>query len=167
MARPPPDTRRGQVTSEWVTEVYCKSETLGLFSQVSMNLKPLDRTAKPQRPNLLVPNNVSRSQLGKRRSSRMALNAAVGLSGQDRQKNAFNLPARATNLNRHGAAVALHRELQVGSTVIVQNKRGTEIAARVVAQLAALQGVPTYAIEFLDKDEKGKAFWGITFPTNS
>src|SRR6478672_1389303 len=105
MARPPPDTRGGQVTSEWVTEVYCKSETLGLFSQVSMNIKPLDRMAKPQRPNLLVPNNVSRSQLGKRRSSRMALNAAVGLSGQDRQKNAFNLPARATNLNRHGAAL--------------------------------------------------------------
>ena len=114
-----------------------------------MNLKPLDRTAKPQRPNLLVPNNVSRSQLGKRRSSRMALNA------------------RATNLNRHGAAVALHRELQVGSTIIVQNKRGTQIAARVVAQLAALQGVPTYAIEFLDKEEKGKTFWGITFPTSS
>jgi len=131
-----------------------------------MNLKPLDRTAKPQRPNLLVPN-VSRTQLGKRRSSRMALNAAVALSGQDSQKNAFNLPARATNLNRHGAAVALQRELQVGSTIIVQNKRGTEIAARVVAQLAALQGVPTYAIEFLDKDDKAKAFWGITFPSGS
>jgi hypothetical protein len=130
-----------------------------------MNLKPVDRTAKPQRPNLLVPN-ASRSQLGKRRSSRMALNAPVGLSGQDRQKNAFNLPARATNLNRHGAAVALHRELQVGSTVIVQNKRGTEIAARVVAQLAALQGTPTYAIEFLDKEDKAKTFWGITFPAS-
>jgi hypothetical protein len=138
---------------------------LTIFSQSSMNLKPVDRTAKPQRPNLLVPN-ASRSQLGKRRSSRMALNAPVGLSGQDRQKNAFNLPARATNLNRHGAAVALHRELQVGSTVIVQNKRGTEIAARVVAQLAALQGTPTYAIEFLDKEDKGKTFWGITFPTS-
>jgi hypothetical protein len=131
-----------------------------------MNIKTLDRTAKPQRPSLLVPN-ASRSQLGKRRSSRMALNAPVGLSGQDRQKCVFNLPARATNLNRHGAAVALHRELQVGSTVIVQNKRGMEIAARVVAQLAALQGVPTYAIEFLDKEDKGKTFWGITFPTTA
>jgi hypothetical protein len=131
-----------------------------------MNLKPLERGAKPQRPNLLVPTNVTRSQMGKRRSNRMALNAPVALSGQDRQKCAFNLPARATNLNRHGAAVALHRDLQVGTTVIVQNKRGIQITARVVAQLAALQGTPTYAIEFLDKEDKAKTFWGITFPTS-
>jgi len=131
-----------------------------------MNLKPLDRSAKPQRPNLLVPN-VSRSQLGKRRSTRMALGASVILSGQDRQKLAFNLPARASNLNRHGAAVALHRDLQVGSTIIVQNQRKVELTARVVAQLASLQGVPTYAIEFLDHQDKAKTFWGITFPTTS
>ena len=136
-----------------------------IFS-LSMNMKSLDRSVKPQRSNLLVPN-VGRSQLGKRRSSRMALNASVGLSGQDRQKLAFNLRARATNLNRHGAAVALHRDLQVGSTIIVQNQRGAAITARVVAQLASLHGTPTYAIEFLDKEEKAKTFWGITFPTNS
>jgi hypothetical protein len=97
----------------------------------------------------------------------MALNASVGLSGQDRQKAPFNLPARATNLNRHGGAVQLHRDLQVGSIVIVQNKRGTMVSARVVAQLAAIQGVPTFAIEFLDQDERVKNFWGITFPTNA
>ncbi len=77
------------------------------------------------------------------------------------------MPARATNLNRHGAAVQLNRELLVGSTVVVQNQRGAVISARVVAQLAALQGVPTYAIEFLDQSDKAKNFWGITFPTNS
>lgn len=155
-----------QVTSQRVTGVRCTPYTNGLFSLSSMNLKPLDRTAKPQRPNLLVPN-ASRSQLGKRRSTRMALNASVGLSGQDRQKLAFTLRARATNLNRHGAAVALHRDLQVGTTIIVQNQRGVSLPARVVAQLASLQGMPTYAIEFLDKEEKGKSFWGITFPSGS
>jgi hypothetical protein len=77
------------------------------------------------------------------------------------------LPACATNLNRHGGAVQLHRDLQVGSIVIVQNKRGTMVSARVVAQLAAIQGVPTFAIEFLDQDERAKNFWGITFPTNA
>lgn len=104
------------------------------------------------------------SQANKRRSARMALNARVGLTGEDRQKNPFNLPARATNLNRHGAAVALHRELMVGSKIEVRNQRGTQVSARVVAQLAALQGVPTYAIEFVDKDEHAKNFWGISFP---
>jgi hypothetical protein len=41
------------------------------------------------------------------------------------------------------------------------------VSARVVAQLAAIQGVPTFAIEFLDQDERAKNFWGITFPTNA
>jgi hypothetical protein len=132
-----------------------------------MNPKSLERISKSPRTSLLVTGNVSRGQLGKRRSSRMALNASVGLSGQDRSRAAFNMPARATNLNRHGGAVQLHRELQIGSIVIVQNKRGTMVSARVVAQLAAIQGVPTFAIEFLDQDERAKNFWGITFPTTT
>jgi hypothetical protein len=95
----------------------------------------------------------------------MALNASVGLSGEDRQKCSFTMPAKATNLNKHGAAVQLSRELQVGSTVVVRNKSGTQVSARVVAQLAGPQGVPTYAIEFAEHDDKVKTFWGITFPS--
>ena len=95
----------------------------------------------------------------------MALNAPIGLSGEDRQKCAFSMPAKATNLNKHGAAVQLNRELMVGSTVVVRNKGGTQVSARVVAQLAALQGVNTYAIEFAEQDDKVKTFWGITFPS--
>lgn len=98
----------------------------------------------------------------------MALNASVVLSGEDRQKCPFTtLPAKATSLNRHGGAVQLQRELRVGSTVVVRNQRGALVSARVVAQLAALQGVPTYAIEFLEHDEKANNFWGITFPATS
>ncbi len=109
---------------------------------------------------------MTRSQPGKRRSTRMALNASVGLTGQDRQKCAFTMPARATNLNRHGAAVQLARELAVGSVLVVKNQRGAEVSARVVAQVAARQGVPTYAIEFVEHD-KGKDFWGISFPATN
>ena len=68
---------------------------------------------------------VNRIQIAKRRSSRIALNARVGLSGQDREKRTFTMPARATNLNKHGAAIQLNRELLVGSAVVVQNGRGT------------------------------------------
>jgi hypothetical protein len=74
------------------------------------------------------------------------------------------MPAKATKLNKHGAAVELNRELLVGSTVVVRNKSGTQVSARVVAQLATLQGVPTYAIEFAEPDDKVNTFWGITFP---
>jgi hypothetical protein len=110
---------------------------------------------------------VHRSQIAKRRSSRIGVHTCIGLSGQDRQKCSFTMPARATNLNRHGAAVQLNRELVVGSIVIVQNKRGTQISARVVAQLGARQGVPTYGIEFVEEDDRCKNFWGIAFPSNS
>ncbi len=97
----------------------------------------------------------------------MALNAAVGVSGEDRQKSTFTMPAKATNLNRHGAAVQLNRELTVGSVVKVKNQRGAQVSARIVAQLMALQGVATYAIEFVDQDEAAKDFWGISFPSNA
>ena len=70
----------------------------------------------------------------------MALHASVGLAGEDRQKCSFTMPAKATKLNKHGAAVQLRRELLVGSVVSVNNRHGTELSARVVAQLAALEG---------------------------
>ncbi len=107
---------------------------------------------------------VNRSPLLKRRSSRIALNARIGLSGHDRAKCAFTMPARATNLNRHGAAIQLNRELVVGSIVLGRNSRGTQASARIVAQVSAVQGVYTYGVEFL-QDEPVKDFWGITFPS--
>ena len=75
------------------------------------------------------------------------------------------MPATATNLNKHGAAVQLHRELLVGSIVLVTNKRGIEVSARVISQMVARHGVPTYAIEFVEHDDKATNFWGITFPS--
>jgi hypothetical protein len=74
------------------------------------------------------------------------------------------MPAKATNLNKHGAAIQLHRELSLGSVVAVKNKRGTQISARVVSQLGARDGMPTYAIEFVEQDERAWDFWGIAFP---
>ena len=109
---------------------------------------------------------VNRYQLGKRRSVRMALKAPVGLSGQDHQKCPFTLPAQASNLNRHGGAVQVNRELVLGSTVVVRNKYGTELSARVVAQVSVVKaGTRTYGIEFVEQDERSRNFWGISFPT--
>jgi len=108
-----------------------------------------------------------RSQVNKRRSSRMALNASVGLSGEDRLKVTFTMPAKATNLNRHGAAVQLSRDLPVGTIVTMKNQRGAEVSARIVSVIAAVQGISTYGIEFVDHDDKAHQFWGISFPKNS
>ena len=96
----------------------------------------------------------------------MTLKAPVGLSGHDRQKCPFTMPAHATNLNRYGAAVQVNRELLVGSTVQVCNKFGTQLSARVVTQISAIAtGTRTYGIEFVEQNEQSKDFWGITFPT--
>jgi hypothetical protein len=130
-----------------------------------MNLKPAERLSESHRKDLIATASVHRSQIAKRRSARIALNAPIGLSGEDRQKCSFTMSAKATNLNKHGAAIQLNRELLVGSTVVVRNKSGAQVSARVVAQLVALQGVPTYAIEFAEQDDRIKAFWGITFPS--
>ena len=97
----------------------------------------------------------------------MALHASAGLAGEDRQKCSFTMPAKATKLNKHGAAIQVSRELLVGSVVSVHNKPGTQLSARVVAQLAALEGVSTYAIEFVEQDERAETFWGIIFPPNT
>lgn len=101
----------------------------------------------------------------KRRSPRIALNTSIGLSGEGRDRQTFSLTVRATNLNRHGGAIRLNRELVVGSTVLVRNKRGDRASARVVTQVNTAEGLRTYGIEFLDNTEKLKAFWGITFPS--
>ncbi len=132
-----------------------------------MNLKPANFRPKSHRPDLAANPTASRSQIAKRRSNRMALRASVGLSGEDRQKCSFKMPAKATKLNKHGDAIQLSRELLEGSDVTVNNKQGTKLSARVVAQLAALEGVSTYAIEFVEQDERAETFWGIIFPPNA
>ena len=97
----------------------------------------------------------------------MSLNAAVGMSGEDKLKVSFTVPAKATNLNRHGAAVQLSRDLPVGSVVTLKNQRGTQVSARIVSVIAAKQGTSTYGVEFVDKDDNSTQFWGINFPTNT
>ena len=103
--------------------------------------------------------------IAKRRSSRIALNISVGVSGHDRQKCPFTMSASATNLNRHGGAIHLARELAVGSTVTVRNARGSQVAARVVSQLATSNRLSAFAIEFVGQDAAANNFWGIMFPS--
>jgi hypothetical protein len=97
----------------------------------------------------------------------MCLIASVGLSGEDRLKCSFSMPARATNLNKHGAAVQLTRDLAVGAVVQLRNKNRGEVSARIVALLKASQGISTYAIEFVEQDGGTPNFWGITFPSSA
>src|SRR5262252_9506850 len=150
-----------------MTDVHCGGIVFDLMSSNRMNLKHSNHHSHTHRKQSLSATAMGRSAVSKRRSSRMALSAAVGVSGEDRQKATFTITAKATNLNRHGAAVQLNRELIVGSVVKVKNQRGTQVSARIVAQLMALQGIATYAIEFVDQDDIAKNFWGISFPSNN
>src|SRR6202041_3736069 len=91
---------------------------------------------------------------------------AIALSGEDCLKCSFPLPARATNLNQHGAAVQLTRDLAAGSVVQLRNKNGSQVSARIVSQLKASRGCSTSAIAFVEQDGGGTNFWGISFPSN-
>ena len=77
-----------------------------------------------------------RMQELRRRSTRMALKARITLSGHDHAKCAFSMPAGATSLNKHGAAIQVNRELWVGSIIMLQNRQ-TQASARVVKQVSA------------------------------
>jgi len=122
-------------------------------------------TPNPQYARRGRSSSVNRNVLAKRRSSRIALKTSIGLSGEDAMKCAFTMTAKATNLNQHGASIQSTRDLKIGSTVLVRNNRGSQVSARVVAQLRAVDGVRSYGIEFLDSDGGMQNFWGISFPT--
>jgi hypothetical protein len=129
-----------------VTAVRCGNEADDLISSGQPGRMTFQSCARSMTTVAVV-----RNQIAKCRSSRMPPNAAISLSGQDRQKCSFTMPARATNLNRHGATIRLNGELSVGSTVVVRNRRGTQVSARVVIRVSAVEGVHSYGIEFLDR----------------
>lgn len=108
-----------------------------------------------------------RSSVLKRRSTRITLNSSVAVSGEDRSKCSFTIGAKATSLNKYGGALQITRELLVGTTVQVRNKRGTQISARVVSQIRAEEGLLRYGIEFVEEDARTATFWGIAFPSNA
>jgi len=104
-----------------------------------------------------------RSSALRRRSTRIPLNSSVAVSGEDRSKCSFTIGAKATGLNKHGGALQITRELLVGTTILLRNKRGTQISARVVSQIDAEQGLLKYGIQFVEEDVRSATFWGLRF----
>lgn len=149
-----------------MTDVLCRIAAPGLTFPQPMSLKHAEHH-RPKSHTHVAAATLSRIQVNKRRSNRMSLNASVGLSGEDRLKVTFTMPAKATNLNRHGAAVQLSRDLPVGTIVTMKNRRGAEVSARIVSVIAAVQGLSTYGIEFVEQDDRAQQFWGISFPKNA
>lgn len=97
----------------------------------------------------------------------MSLSAPVGMSGEDKLKCTFAMPCKAVNLNKHGGAIQISRDLVVGSVITMRNQRNVQVPVRVVSLLKAANGISTYGIEFVEHDENAQSFWGISFPSNS
>jgi PilZ domain len=107
---------------------------------------------------------VSRTLASRRRSPRIALLTKVHVSSNDAGTSSFSQLAKATSLNKHGAAIQLNRQLPIGSMIKVKNRAGVEAPARIVAQVGVANNAFVYGVEFV----QGKAkpdFWGVTFPT--
>jgi hypothetical protein len=98
---------------------------------------------------------------GLRRSPRIAVLMSIIVAGQDLQKWAFSGAATATNLNLHGAAIRLNRQLSIGSVIRVKNRIGIEAAARIVAQVGVAEGAFIYGVEFVQRHQPN--FLGVSF----
>ena len=98
---------------------------------------------------------------GLRRSPRIAVLMPINVAGQDLEKCAFSEAAMATNLNLHGAAVQLNRQLIVGSVITVTNRIGIEAPARIVAQVGVAEDGCIYGVEFVQARQPN--FLGVSF----
>jgi len=145
---------------------YCYHLRALLFDESASSVSKSKTTSEVKKGHMIIPTS-GRSSASRRRSTRLPLNSAIAVSGEDRSKCSFTIGAKATNLNKHGGAIQITRELLVGTTVLVRNKRGTQISARVVSQINAEQGLLRYGIEFVEEDTRTGNFWGITFPSNA
>ena len=98
---------------------------------------------------------------GQRRSPRIALPIPINVIGHDLEKRAFSEAATATNLNLHGAAIHLNRQLIVGSVITISNRWGIESPARIVSQVGVVKGEFIYGIEFVQGRQPN--FLGVSF----
>jgi PilZ domain len=103
---------------------------------------------------------------GVRRSPRIAVLIPINVAGQDHQKRAFSESATAINVNLHGAAIRLNRQLIIGSAITVTNQIGIKAAARIVAQVGVAEDAFIYGIEFIlgrQPNLLGVSFYASTF----
>ena len=98
---------------------------------------------------------------GQRRSPRITVVIQIKVDGQDLQKRAFSETATATNLNLHGAAIQLNRQLLVGSVITITNRNGIKTSARIVREVGVTEGAFRYGVEFVQ--ERQPNFLGVSF----
>src|SRR5215469_2033956 len=98
---------------------------------------------------------------GQRRSPRITVLIEIKVDGQDLQKRAFSETATATNLNLHGAAIQLSRQLLVDSVITITNRNGIKTSARIVREVGVTEGAFRYGVEFVQ--ERQPNFLGVSF----
>lgn len=98
---------------------------------------------------------------GQRRSPRITVAIPINVIGNDLERRAFSEAATATNLNLHGAAIHLNRQLILGSVITISNRSGIESPARIVSQVGVVKGEFIYGIEFVQGRQPN--FLGVSF----
>ena len=96
-----------------------------------------------------------------RRSSRIAKQVAILLIGSDFEGRVFSEKTKTVVLSRHGAGIVSEYKLSAEQELIIRVvETNKEAEVRVVGQLAALSGVYTYGVAFLDPNID---LWGLDF----
>lgn len=99
----------------------------------------------------------------RRRTERVLLRIPIEISGEDLEGVSFKEKTYTLVINRNGARVALHANVQPGTVVTVKNPQ-TSLSARfriVGPTSRSLGEIPEWGAECL---ELGVDFWGISFP---
>ncbi len=104
----------------------------------------------------------SPNSLGKRRSSRVAIDMPVEIFGQAANGKVFREETRTTNVSAHGAALVLVLTPGIKPSILLVNKKtGMEVQCRVISQKETDKGIVELAVEFITPQPR---FWGIAFP---
>jgi hypothetical protein len=99
-----------------------------------------------------------------RRSDRVSLTLLLEASGVDSAGKEFKDPARTLLINRHGAVIALDRDLSAEQRIRLQRRAPNEMhragEVRVVGQFGRQEDGFLYGIEITDSVD----LWGVEFP---
>ena len=99
---------------------------------------------------------------GARRSSRIAKEIPIVLSGSDTEGKQFSETTKTIMLSQHGASIlSKHKLIPEQEIFVLAVAANQEIEARVCGQIGERQDGHIYGLAFLDPSSD---FWGVEFP---
>ena len=149
---PEPDNRGGRLMGLWFKREDHSADSRKMMDRLDAN------------PSGLVAGQESDSPAPeRRRTTRLSIAVPVTVSGKDAGGEAFQEETNTLNINKHGALLALHRRVAIGTELTIENRfLEVSLRARVITFKDRMSPAdPDHVgIELLEL----KNIWGIQYP---